>query len=459
MQFSISPLGFSGSSPHPVMRWVQKTRFGYTPGVSVADLIDPTRLADTFTKQLVSVGTTAAPSTGNVPSSEGQWELARFLEAELKRIGLQDVSIDEHAVVMGTLPTNMTEMSGKVPTVALFAHMDTSPDAPGDNVHPQVHRNYSGGGIALGHGTTITPEELAGHEGEDVITSDGSTLLGADDKAGVAEILETLRVFVANPDLPRPNIRVAFTPDEEIGTMLMFLELEKLGADAAYTVDGGSPEELEDETFTAHKVTVRFTGVEAHPGYAKDKMVNAVKMMAAFVNRLPQDGESPETTAGREGFIHPHLITNGRSGSTSLDLILRDFEEAKSLERIERIRAWAREVEAEFPGSKVEVEVEEQYRNMKDYIDAAAWGPRALEFARHGIRQTGLEPRTASIRGGTDGSKLSERGLPTPNLPAGMNGIHSKREFVTIQDMVKCTANIVHTLLAWAESLRQQPTS
>lgn len=417
----------------------------------ILNFINTRRLTENFLKivKVNSVSDSTKEETNQVPSTEGQRELATILSHDLQAIhGVVDVEVDKTAVVTATLPTNIKSDTG-IPTIGLLAHLDVSEDGVklADTINPELHGNYQGGDLLLGHGTVIPKEDLKGHVGEDVITSDGSTLLGADDKAGIAEILEVLRVYSEHPELQRPNIRIAFTPDEEIGRGMDFFDIKKFGADAAYTIDGSIPGEIENETFNAHEVTVTFKGMDVHPGYAKDKMINSIRMLSDFISLLPKD-EAPETTEGREGYIHPYLVEEPSVNGASISILVRDFEYEGSQRRIALIEKIAREIKALYPGSSVEVKVKESYKNMKSYL---ANCPQAVEHARKGIEATGLTISDKPCRGGTDGSSLSVMGLPTPNLGAGGRNFHSVREFVTVQDMQQCAAVVINTLSEWAK--------
>lgn len=408
---------------------------------SVLSLINEKRMADTFIK-IAKIDTMSKENATSFPSSEGQKKLAKVLAEELKQIGVEDINIDEHHVVTATLSGNIPD----APVIGLFAHMDTSDGAPSNNVQPQVHKNYQGGDIKLKDNTVIPASDLKSHIGHDIITSDGTTLLGADDKAGIAEILEVLRVYKENPALKHPQIKVAFTPDEETGEFIDNFNIKTFGANAAYTIDGGAPESFETSTFNAHNLNIEITGHNVHPGSAKNKMINAVKLAADFIKALPDD-ESPEKTEGYEGYYHVSEI-EGQEGKTKMKMLVRDFDYDKSLERVENVKKLAEKIEAEHPGSKITVQSKEMYQNMKNYLDKF---PEVIEYALEGIRRTGLVPKQKPIRGGTDGSQLTLKGLPAPNMGTGMNNYHGKNEFISIQDMKTCTANIINTMTVWAE--------
>jgi len=418
----------------------------------VATFINTQRMVASFVKmaKLNTVSDESKAETSEVPSTKSQTELAHILSDDLKQIpGVIGVDIDSNSMVTATLPANVTGTN--VPTVGLIAHLDIADDVPTDNIQPIVHLDYKGGDLRLGHGTAIAAADLIKHIGEDIITADGRTLLGADDKAGIAEILEVLKIYSEHPQLNRPNIRIAFTPDEEIGRGCDFFDIQKFGADAAYTIDGSNPGEIESETFNAHLVKVTFNGKDVHPGYGKGKMVNSLRALADFIARLPRD-EAPETTEDRQGYIHPISIEDKSVSKSSLTVLVRDFDYNGSLSRIERIKQIAKEVEKLNAGCSVEINIKEQYRNMKESI---AKKPEVVEYARQGIQESVLKIIDKPIRGGTDGSSLSLKGLPTPNLGAGGQNFHSLGEFVTVQDMKKCATIIINTLAAWVKDLRK----
>jgi tripeptide aminopeptidase len=412
-----------------------------------AELSEP--LLDRFTRDVrVDTQSDRAHALDRVPSSDNQLDLARMLVAELRDAGLQDASLDDQGVVMATLPGSDSHAPG--PVIGLLAHMDTSPDAPGRGVEPIVHRGYDGSVIDLPEGSTrLDPETMQALRravGHDVITSSGDTLLGADDKAGVAEIVTAVAYLAAHPELPRPTIRVAFTPDEEVGQGGHRVSLERFGADCAYTLDGSDIGGLQDETFSADEATVTVTGVDIHPGTATGKMVNALRIVAEIVAALPSDRLTPETTSGREGFLHPFEVT-GTAGQASVSFILRDFDDDGLHAHAELLRRTAEEVAAGEPRARVEVEIREQYRNMREALDRV---PDVVAAGEAAIRAEGLEPVKEAIRGGTDGSILTERGLPTPNLFTGGHEFHSTREWASLQEMSAAAATIVRLAGIWA---------
>jgi tripeptide aminopeptidase len=388
----------------------------------------------------VRIDTQSARDSDTYPSTLKQLDLSRLLVDELRGLGLEDVELTEHGYVLATLP------GSDGPTVGLLAHVDTSQDAPGANVQPQVHEGYAGGELLPGLSPETSPL-LAERTGHDIVTSDGTTLLGADDKAGVAEIMAALAYLVAHPGLPHATARIGFTVDEEVGHGTDHFDLERFGADFAYTLDGQEVGEIENETFSAIELKVTFHGVDAHPGYAKDKLVNPVKLASRLVEKLPPDRLSPETTEGREGYVHPLEISGGPQGAT-VTMLLRDHDWDRLLEHEALVRRLAEEVVAAEPRAQVSFERWEQYRNIREKLDAH---PQVVEAALEATRRVGLEPRLQSIRGGTDGSRLTEMGLPTPNIFAGGNEFHSVREWVSVQDMALAAATVVELLKLWAE--------
>lgn len=368
-----------------------------------------------------------------------------MLVTELRDAGLSDVTLDENGYVTATLPGS----DGAEHVVGLIAHMDTTPDAPGAGVAPIVHRGYDGGVIELPRsGTRLEPTampELLEKRGHDIVTSSGDTLLGADDKAGVAEIVTAVAFLAAHPELPRPTLRVAFTPDEEIGEGATLFDIEAFGATCAYTLDGSETGELQDETFAACELTAIVRGVDVHPGQATGKLVNALRIAAQILTALPSDDLTPETTSGREGFIHPYSLS-GSASEAQLRAIVRDFDENRLREHVELFERTVREVVAKHPRADVEVDVHRQYRNMRSYIEPF---PQIVEAAERAIRAEGIEPIRTPIRGGTDGSRLSEMGLPTPNLFTGGHEYHSVREWASVNDMASAAATIVRLADVW----------
>ncbi len=412
----------------------------------LAELLAPGLLARL--ERYVRIETTAERDRRQCPSTPGQLELARLLAAELAQIGLADAAVDVNGYVTATLPASGGGDPATV--IGLVSHVDTSPDAPGAGVAPLVHRAYDGGVIALPRaGTVLDPASephLASRAGHDIVTASGDTLLGADDKAGVAEIMTAVAHLHAHPELPRPTIRICFTPDEEIGEGATLFDVAAFGARCAYTMDGSSLGEIQDETFSALEATITVTGVEVHPGFAHGILVNAARVAAKIVAALPQDRLTPETTRGREGFIHVYELT-GDAGTARIRAILRDFDDARLAGHAELLRATARAVVERTPGAAVQVEVVEQYPNMRAHLEPF---PEVVEHAIAAIRAEGLEPLREPIRGGTDGSRLSAMGLPTPNIFTGGHAYHSVREWASLQDMAAAAAVIVHLAGAWA---------
>lgn len=397
----------------------------------------------------VTIDTQSDPNSPASPSTEKQKDLGRVLVTELKAMGVADAHLDDYGYVYATIPANTDK---KVPVICFCSHMDTSPDVTGKDVQPQVVKNYRGGDITLPGDTTqvirfAEHPALKNQIGNDIITTDGTTLLGADNKAGVAEIMDAAHFFINNPDVKHGTIKVLFTPDEEIGRGVDNVDIKKLGADFGYTMDGESAGSVEDETFSADGATITITGVSAHPGYAKGKMEHAIKIAAAIVERLPKEGCSPETTSGKQGFLHPVGI-EGALEQATLSLIVRDFTEEGLKEKEILLETIVKDVMKDFPRSTYKFEVREQYRNMKQVIDRH---PHILEYAVEAIRRAGLRPMRTAIRGGTDGSRLSFMGLPCPNIFAGEHAFHSRLEWVSRQDMEKAVQTIVHLAMIWEE--------
>ncbi|HET9739766.1 MAG TPA: peptidase T [Solirubrobacteraceae bacterium] len=394
-------------------------------------------------QRYVRVGTQSDASAEGSPSTPGQLELGRLLVEDLRSAGLEDASLDDQGFVFATLP-------GSGPVIGLLAHVDTSPDAPGDGVEPLVHRRYDGGRIALPRGgTVLDPGDmpvLAGKLGHDIVTGSGDTLLGADDKAGVAEIVAAVAHLAAHAELPRPTLRVGFTPDEEIGKGAFRFDIERFGAQCAYTLDGSQPGELQDETFSAREVVLTVHGVDIHPGWATGKLVNALTVAGRILAALPFDRLTPTTTSDREGFIHVTDVA-GTAPRAVIQAIVRDFDEELLDQHVELLRRTAEEVVAGMPGARLEVDVRYQYSNMRRYLDGF---PEVVAAAERAIVAEGLSVVRTPIRGGTDGSILSERGLPTPNLFTGGHEYHSVREWASVQDMASAAAVIVRLAEEWA---------
>jgi tripeptide aminopeptidase len=384
------------------------------------------------------------------PSTATQLVLLRDLAAELRDLGLRDAAIDEHGYVTATIPA--TTAKPGVPTIGFIAHVDTSPEMPGAGVTPIVHRHYDGRDLVLPDDSTAVLRladnpPLAEQMGHDIVTASGTTLLGADDKAGVAEIVTAAAYLVAHPEIPHGPVRIAFTPDEEVGRGTAHFDVARFGARCAYTMDGGSRGEVETETFSADAMTVTFHGFNTHPGYAKGRMINAIKIVADFIHRLPSDRLSPETTDGHDGFVHPYVVNAGVE-CTSVKLLVRDFETEGLKEKEALVNALAREAVVGYAGAWVETTIDESYRNMKAILDRH---PAVVEYAHEAVRRAGLDVRSRAIRGGTDGSRLSFMGLPTPNLFAGEHNFHSRLEWVSVQDMEKAVEVIVNLCRIWEE--------
>jgi tripeptide aminopeptidase len=396
-------------------------------------------------QRYVRVDTQSKRDGQGSPSTPGQLDLSRMLVEELKAAGLEDAELDDNGYVMATLPAT----NGATPVVGLIAHVDTSPDAPGAGVEPIVHRAYAGGPIELPRNDTVldpaTMPELAGKEGHDIVTSSGDTLLGADDKAGVAEIMAAVAHLAAHPELPRPTLRIGFTPDEEIGQGASRFDVERFGAECAYTMDGSTVGELQDETFTAAEAIVTIHGVDVHPGFATGKLVNAARLAGRLLAALPAE-LTPEATSGRQGFIHPYEVT-ATAGKAAIRLIVRDFDDDLLAGHIALLRATAEEVVGSEPRARVEVDVRRQYPNMRSHLEPF---PEVVAAAERAIRDEGIEPLRTPIRGGTDGSLLSEMGLPTPNVFTGGHEYHSVREWASVQDMAAAAATIVRLAEVWA---------
>ena len=395
----------------------------------------------------VCIDTQAAEESPTYPSTERQLELSRLLVEEFRGLGLEDAELTEHGYVFATLPGTV-----EGPVVGLIAHVDTTPEVPGGNVTPVVHQAYTGGPIVLPGDPRqiLDPEklpELAARVGHDLVTSDGTTLLGADDKAGVAEIMAAVAYLLQHPGPGRAPVRVAFTVDEEIGRGTDHFDLEQFGADFAYTLDGSGIGEVEVETFSAYTVRVTIQGNAVHPGSAKGRLVNALKLAAELIDSLPADELSPETTEDREGYIHPARI-RGSAAEVVVTFIARDHDDGKLEEHVSLLRMLTDKVAAREPRARLAFEVEENYRNMRRVLDEH---PDVVAAAEQAIRRAGVEPRHTIIRGGTDGARLSERGLPTPNLFTGGQDYHSLREWASVQDMAAAAATIVELVRLWAE--------
>lgn len=396
----------------------------------------------------VTIDTQSDPNSSSQPSTEKQKDLSRLLVQELQQLGISDAELDEHGYVYATIPATT---DAEVPVLCFCAHVDTSPDSSGKGVSPLLHRNYDGSDIVLPDdpAVVISPAQhpyLLERIGDDIITASGLTLLGADDKAGVAVIMDLAAYLIAHPEIQHGKIRILFTPDEEIGRGVNAVDMQKLGADFGYTLDGGERGHLEGESFSADAVTVTFHGVSAHPGYAKNKLVSAIKAAAHFVDSLPKDSWAPERTEDREGFVHPTAI-RGSIEQATVEFIIRDFDTAMLARHEERLRALVNETLLQFKGARADFEIKEQYRNMREVLDQH---PQVMAHAEEAYRRAGIEPQRISIRGGTDGSRLSFMGLPCPNIFTGEMGIHSRQEYVSVQDMEKAVEILVQLAQVWA---------
>jgi tripeptide aminopeptidase len=402
---------------------------------------------DRFLRYVV-IDTQSDPASSTQPTTEKQKDLGRVLVEELLEVGLSDAHLDEHGYVYATIPANSNK---SVPVICFCSHMDTAPDFTGRNVKPQIVTNYAGGDILLpGDPSRVIRvsehPQLKNQIGNDIITTDGTTLLGADDKAGLAEIMAAAQILIDNPDIKHGTIKILFTPDEEVGRGVNKVDLKKLGADYAYTMDGETAGHIEDETFSADSVDIVIAGVAIHPGFAKDRMENAIKIAGAIIDRLPKD-IAPETTEGKQGFIHPTGVA-GSMEKSAISLIIRDFTDEGLTEKEAMLEAIVKDVMKSYPGSTYRFDVKEQYRNMKVVLDRH---PEIVENAVEAVRRAGMTPVRGSIRGGTDGSRLSFMGLPCPNIFAGGHAFHSPLEWISRQDMEKAVRTIVELAKVWEE--------
>ena len=396
----------------------------------------------------VKIDTQSDPDSKTFPSTEKQKNLAKILVSELTNMGV-DVEMDIHGYVYATIPSNSAKT---IPVICFCSHMDTSPDCSGENVNPIVHKNYTGQDLILpkDNSQVVSPKnhpDLLNQIGNDIVTADGSTLLGADNKAGIAEIMDAVYQMTTHPEIKHGKIKILFTPDEEVGRGVEEVDLKKLGADFAYTIDGESLGTLENETFSANAMHLTIHGVSTHPGFAKNKMESAIKIASQIISQLPIERLSPESTENKEGFIHPVSISGGIE-QAKIMFIIRDFDTLKLAEHQNEIKAIVEKVLLEFPHSTCTIEIVEQYRNMKEILDNF---PQVVDYAKQAIEKAGLNAKLSSIRGGTDGSRLSFMGLPCPNLFTGEMGIHSKHEWVSIQDMEKAVQTILHLAMIWEE--------
>ena len=400
----------------------------------------------------VQVDTQSDPTSPSQPSTEKQKDLSRILVKELLEIGIRNAELDEHGYVYATIPATSQK---DVPVLCYCSHVDTAPDCSGTGVKPILHPNYDGKDIVLPDDTSVVISTkdhpyLKERLGDDIITASGKTLLGADDKAGVAIIMDLANYLVQHPEIKHGKIRILFTPDEEVGRGVAAIDMNKLGAQFGYTLDGGERGHLEGETFSADAVIVTFNGISAHPGYAKGKMVHAIKAAAAFVDMLPRNEWCPETTEGMQGFVHPTSIEGGLEKAT-VQFIIRDFTTAKLAEHEQRLKGLMDKAVAHFPGMTATFIVKEQYRNMKEVLDKH---PYVMDYAEEAYKRSGMTATRMSIRGGTDGSRLSFMGLPCPNIFTGEMGIHSKQEYVSVQDMEKAVEALVHLSQIWEENAK-----
>ncbi len=396
----------------------------------------------------VQIDTQSDPNSPSQPSTEKQKDLSRVLVEELIAMGITDAELDEHGYVYATIPATI---EGNLPTLCFCSHVDTAPDCSGKDVKPILHKNYNGSDIVLPDDNSIVISTskhpyLKQRIGDDIITASGKTLLGADDKAGVAIIMDLAKYLMEHKEVPHGKIRILFTPDEEIGRGVNAVDMKRLNADFGYTLDGGERGHLEGENFSADAAVLTFHGVSAHPGYAKGKMVNAMKVAGTFLSKLPLDEWCPESTSGMEGFVHP-VAMEGELEQATVTFIVRDFDTQKLTDHENRLREIAEQAVSEFPGSSFEMIVKEQYRNMKEIL---VRHPQVMANAEEAYRRAGINPESISIRGGTDGSRLSFMGMPCPNIFTGEMGIHSKQEYVSVQDMNMAVSICVHLAQVWA---------
>jgi len=413
--------------------------------------INQAELSERFIRY-AKIDTQSDPKSGSHPSTEKQKNLGKLLMNELREIGLKDAEMDEFGYVYATINSNS---ENEVPVICFCSHMDTAPDCSGTDVRPLLHKSYDGRDIKLPEDPSqiVTPDNqpyLKKKVGTDIITASGKTLLGADDKSGVAAIMQAAEYLVKHPDIKHGNIRLLFTPDEEIGEGTAMLDMTKLGAAFGYTMDGGEAGSLEVETFSADAAVITIHGVSFHPGYAKGRLVNALKIAGEILAVLPKNDWSPETTEKMEGYVHP-IRFEGIPEKATLEFILRDFDDEKLANHSERLKQIAAGIVNAYPGARMDFELKEQYRNMKKVLDQH---PQVAEYAEEAIKRAGLQVKTESIRGGTDGSRLSYMGMPCPNIFTGMQGIHSKLEWISVADMAKAAETIVHLCMIWEEKSR-----
>ena len=411
--------------------------------------VSPDNVAERFMRY-VQVDTQSDPTSTAHPSSEKQKDLSKILHRELLGMGITDATTDEYGYVYATITGNSDKKN--IPAICFCAHVDTAPDCSGTNVKPIHHRYYNGADIVLPDDTSqvlsiSASPYLKEHLNHGIITASGLTLLGADDKSGVAAVMEAALYFMQNPSVKHGDIKILFTPDEEVGQGTAKVDMQKLGAQFGYTLDGGEAGSLEDETFSADAATITISGIIVHPGYAKNKLVNALKIAGAVLDALPKNEWSPETTSGREGFVHP-VAVNGIAEKATIQFIVRDFAVAGLQQHHDRLKKIAAEVVAGFSGATMEYTIKEQYRNMKEVLDQH---PQVVAYAEAAIQRAGLTVKKESIRGGTDGSRFSYIGMPCPNIFTGMQNIHSKLEWIGTKDMAKAAETIVHLSMIWEE--------
>ncbi len=409
--------------------------------------INKSAIAERFMRY-VQIDTQSDPQSNTSPSTEKQKNLSKLLAGELKKMGIKDAEMDEYGYVYATIPSNSPKKN--IPVICFCSHVDTAPDCSGTNVKPILHKNYDEEDIILPDDTSqvlssVSHPYLRHHIGEDIITASGNTLLGADDKSGVAIIMQAAEYLINNPSIQHGDIKILFTPDEEIGKGTAKLDMQKLGADFGYTLDGGEAGSLEDETFNADGATIVVNGVIAHPGYAKNKLVNALKVAAEILHALPTSEWAPEATEKKEGFVHPVRL-EGIAEKTTIEFIIRDFNLSDLEEHGQRLKSIAENVVDHYLGASIEFTITEQYRNMKQVLDE---NPQVAAYASEAITRAGLDVKTESIRGGTDGSRLSYMGLPCPNIFTGMQGIHSKLEWIGVKDMHKAVEVLVNLVQIW----------
>ncbi len=406
-------------------------------------------VADRFMRY-VQIDTQSDPASSTQPSTEKQKDLSRILVTELQEMGIKDAELDEYGYVYATIPATSNK---NVPVICYCSHVDTAPDCSGKGVKPMLHMQYDGNDIVLPDDPTVVVSTkdhpyLKQRIGDDIITASGTTLLGADDKAGVAIIMDLANFLIQHPEIQHGAIRILFTPDEEIGRGVNKVDMEKLGAKFGYTLDGGERGVLEGENFSADAVTVTFNGISAHPGYAKGKMVSAIKAAAAFLDKLPRHEWGPETTEDKQGFVHP-VHVEGVLEKATVQFIIRDFDTAMLATHVQRLREMVDQTVKEFSGLTTEFVVKEQYRNMKEVLESV---PQVMDYAAEAYKRAGMSAERVSIRGGTDGSRLSFMGMPCPNIFTGEMGIHSKQEYVSVQDMEKAVETLVHLSQVWEEN-------